>query len=210
MYLPRRFTETRPELLQKAMRENSFATVVTTAGGVPFVSHVPVLVDGESVAGGLKIRGHFARANPHWKHLADGGEALVIFHGPHCYVSPSWYADPQNVPTWNYAVVHACGTATLLAPDDLRTLLGDLVAAHERGGDPADPRWRLETLPADFVQKLLGGIVGFQIAVTRLEGNMKMSQNRSPEDQRRVRERLAVSADPAARAVAHWMELLAR
>src|SRR5262245_28829453 len=143
MYLPGHFAESRPELLQKVMRENDFATVVTTGGGVPFVSHVPVLVDGESIATGLTIRGHFARANPHWKQLADSAEVLVIFHGPHCYVSPSWYADPLNVPTWNYAVVHAYGRATLLAPHDLRTLLRDLVDAHERG---ADQPWRFETL----------------------------------------------------------------
>jgi transcriptional regulator len=205
MYLPTPFIESRPEILQKVMRENGFATVVTAADGVPFASHVPVLVDGELAAGGLKIRGHVARANPHWKQLANGGPVLVMFQGPHAYVSPSWYADPQNVPTWNYAVVHAHGRAARLAPADLRTLLQDLVDAHERG---AERPWRFDSLPADTIDNLLGAIVGFEIAVERLEGKMKLSQNRSPDDQRRVRERLATSADPTSRDVARWMDLL--
>ena len=188
------------------MRENGFATVVTAADGVPFASHVPVLVDGDGAAGGLKIRGHVARANPHWKQLANGNPVLVMFHGPHAYVSPSWYApDPQSVPTWNYAVVHAHGHAALLAPADLRTLLKDLVDAHERAS--AQP-WRFDSMPAEYVDRLLGAIVGFEIAVERLEGKLKLSQNQTPDDQRRVREQLATSTDPVARDVARWMELL--
>ncbi len=188
------------------MRENGFATVVTAADGVPFASHVPVLVDGDMAAGGLKIRGHVARANPHWKQLANGSPVLVMFHGPHAYVSPSWYApDPQNVPTWNYAVVHAHGRAALLAPADLRTLLKDLVDAHERS---AERPWRFDSVPAATIDRLLGAIVGFEIAVERLEGKLKLSQNQTPDDQRRVREQLATSTDPVARDVARWMELL--
>ena len=205
MYLPRSFAESRPDILQKAMRENGFATVVTAADGVPFASHVPVLVDGDPGAGGLKIRGHFARANPHWKQLANGSPVLVMFHGPHAYVSPSWYADPQSVPTWNYAVVHAHGRAALLAPAELRVLLKDLVDAHERAS--AQP-WRFDSVPAATIDRLLGAIVGFEIAVERLEGKLKLSQNQTPDDQRRVREQLATSTDPVARDVARWMELL--
>jgi len=205
MYLPRSFAESRPDILQKAMRENGFATVVTAADGVPFASHVPVLVDGDPAAGALKIRGHVARANPHWKQLANGSPVLVMFHGPHAYVSPSWYADTQSVPTWNYAVVHAHGRAALLAPADLRTLLQDLVEAHERAS--AQP-WRFDSVPADTIDRLLGAIVGFEIVVERLEGKLKLSQNQTPDDQRRVREQLATSTDAAARDVARWMELL--
>jgi len=205
MYLPKVFAESRSELLQKVMRENGFATVVTTADGVPFASHVPVLVDGDLASGALKIRGHVARANPHWKQLANGSPVLVMFHGPHAYVSPSWYADTQSVPTWNYAVVHAHGRAALLAPTDLRTLLKDLVDAHERAS--AQP-WRFDSVPAESVDRLLGAIVGFEITVERLEGKLKLSQNQTPDDQRRVRDQLAASADPVAHDVARWMELL--
>jgi len=207
MYLPTAFEELRPEILQKLMRENGLATLVTVAEGVPFASHLPVSIEGDAAAGTLRIRGHFARANPHWQQLADGAPVLAIFHGPHCYVSPSWYADAESVPTWNYAVVHAHGRAALLPPDDLRAHLRGLVEAHERAFDKP---WRFDSLPAGLVDEMLGALVGFEIAVERLEGKLKLSQNRPPEDQRHVREVLAASTDPLARDVAAWMNLLAR
>jgi transcriptional regulator len=203
MYLPPHFTESRPELLQQAMRENSFATIVTADDGVPYASHVPVLTDGDAAAGSLRIRGHFAHANPHWKQLADRS-VLVIFNGPHGYVSPSWYeARPQNVPTWNYVAVHAYGRARLLDDAGARAVLADLVDVHERA--MPEP-WRMEAVPAALVDKLLGAIVGFEIAIDRLEGKLKLSQNRSTEDQRRVRERLNASDDATARDLARWMD----
>jgi transcriptional regulator len=165
---------------------------------------VPVLVDGEARAGALKIRGHFARANPHSKALVDGEQMLAIFLGPHGYVSPSWYEGSQNVPTWNYVAVHAYGHVRRLDPSDARAHLQELVELHERSA--AEP-WRMESLPADLVENLLTGIVGFEIAVDRLEGKLKLSQNRSPEDQRRVRDRLQASSDQTARDVARWMAL---
>jgi transcriptional regulator len=207
MYLPTTFTESRPELVQKLMRENSFATIVSTVDGAPFASHVPVLIEPTPGDGALKIRGHLARANPHWRQLANGDQVLAIFHGPHGYVSPAWYADPQSVPTWNYAVVHAYGRAALLDAADLRTLLKGLVDLHE--GAFMRP-WRFESLPADFVDGLLAAIVGFEISVDRVEAKLKLSQNREPEDRRRVREQLAATADPAARELAAWMDLLVR
>jgi len=208
MYLPPHFDEQRPEILLKAMRDNAFATLVTAAGDAPFASHVPVSIARASTAGGLTIRGHVAHANPHWRQLAAGAPVLAIFHGPHGYVSPSWYAQrASNVPTWNYAAVHAYGRATLLDRDGLRALLRDLVDQHERAF--AEP-WRIDALPADLLDKLLGAIVGFEIAVERLEGKLKLSQNRSTEDQRRVRDQLAASADPTARDLAAWMDLLLR
>ncbi|HMF43325.1 MAG TPA: FMN-binding negative transcriptional regulator [Polyangia bacterium] len=204
MYLPTPFTETRPEILMAVMRENSLAAIVTAAGGVPYASHVPVLVDGPAIAGALKIRGHFARANPHSKALRDGEQMLAIFHGPHCYVSPSWYEGSENVPTWNYVVVHAYGRVRPLDHSDSRGHLKELVDLNERSA--AEP-WRMESLPADLVDNLLTGIVGFEIAVDRLEGKLKLSQNRPPGDQRRVRDRLQASSDPTARDVARWMAL---
>jgi transcriptional regulator len=207
MYMPASFVESRPALVQQLMRENGFATVVKTVDGVPFASHVPVLIDAAPDGGGLKIRGHVARANPHWRHLDNGGQTLAIFQGPHSYVSPAWYAGARSVPTWNYTVVHASGRATLLDRAGLRAHLKELVDVNERAF--AAP-WRLESLPGDFVDGMMGGIVGFEISVERIEANLKLSQNRSPEDQRRVRDRLAASADPDARGVAAWMDLLGR
>ena len=205
MFLPTVFTESRPEVLLQVMRDNSFATLVTAAGGVPFVSHLPVTIAGDGGAGGIKIRGHVARANPHWKLLEAGEPVLVIFHGPHAYVSPSWYEDPQNVPTWNYVTVHAHGRARLVDAPELRAVLNELVDVHERtAGKP----WRFDLLPVDRADELMQAIVGFEIAVERLEGKLKLSQNRSTEDQRRVRDRLGTSADPMARDVATAMARL--
>jgi transcriptional regulator len=205
MYLPGQFEERRPELLQKLMRENGFATLITAGDGVPFATHIPVLIDGDAIAGRLRIRAHVARANPHWKQLGDGAPVLAIFHGPHAYVSPSWYAGEEHVPTWNYVAVHAYGRAALLGAPEARALLKDLVDHHERAF--ATP-WRFDTLPAALVDELLGAVVGFEIGVDRLEGKLKLSQNRPPEDRGRVHEQLAASVDPRARDVAAWMDLL--
>lgn len=208
MYLSRHFEELRPEVLHEIMRENGFATLVTIRDGVPFASHIPVLIDGGDAGVGLKIRGHVARTNPQSKPFADGEPVLAIFHGPHGYVSPAWYGKPEkNVPTWNYAVVHARGRARLLDAAGLRAQLKDLVDTHERGFESP---WRLESLAPDLMDKLLNAIVGFEIAVDEVHGSLKLSQNRSPDDQQRVRERLAASADPQARRLAAWMERLAR
>jgi transcriptional regulator len=205
MYPPSYFTESRPEILLQVMRENSFATLVTAAGGVPVVSHVPVLIDDGGAAGGIKIRGHVSRANPHGVQLEGSGEVLAIFDGPHGYVSPSWYEAPRNVPTWNYVTVHAYGRARLLDPSELGAQLSDLVERHER--DAVTP-WRLESLPEGYAEKLMRAIVGFEIAVERLESTLKLSQNRSSEDQRRVREQMSSSVDPTTRDVARWMARL--
>ena len=205
MYPPSHFTESRPEILLPVMRENSFATVVTATGGVPFVSHVPVLIDAGGDAGGIKIRGHVSRANPHGQQLEGSEQVLAIFHGPHGYVSPAWYEGPRNVPTWNYVTVHAYGRARLLDPSELDAQLSDLVELHER---TAATPWRVESLPEGYAEKLMRAIVGFEIAVERLEGTLKLSQNRSSEDQRRVRDQMSSSVDPTTREVARWMALL--
>lgn len=202
MYPPSHFTESRPEILLQVMRENSFATVVTAAGGVPFVSHVPVLIDDGGASGGIKIRGHVSRANPQGKQLEGSEQVLAIFHGPHGYVSPSWYEAQRNVPTWNYVTVHAYGRARLLDGSELGIQLSDLVALHER---TAVAPWRLESLPEGYAEKLMRAIVGFEIAVERVEGTLKLSQNRSSEDQRRVLAQMSGSVDPTTREVARWM-----
>lgn len=201
MYPSRHFAESRAEILVPAMRAHSFATVVTATGDVPFASHLPVVID-EGASGAVKIRGHVARANPQWKQMQASEPVLAIFHGPHGYVSPSWYEETGNVPTWNYVSVQAHGRVRLLDSPELRTLLADLVEQHERGA--ANP-WRLDSMPADDIDMLMRAIVGFEIAVDRLQGILKLSQNRSDEDQRRVREQLQSSADPTARDVARWM-----
>ena len=171
--------------------------------GAPFATHLPFLVDDARGPRGT-LRGHVARANPHWRYVAAGRPTLVVFSGAHAYVSPSWYANHPAVPTWNYVAVHATGTGALVEdPARVRTLLTDLVRVYEGAERPV--AWSLESLPADYVDGMQRGIVAFEIPIATLEGKAKLSQNRSAEDQARTREALAATDDPLARAVAALM-----
>src|SRR5262245_40333735 len=165
MYVPSSFAVSDPAKLAAFMRDHSFATVATAdASGVPFASHVPILFFPERGPNGA-LMGHFARANPQWQHFGAGKEVLVIFQGPHAYVSPGWYQTKFAVPTWNYVAVHAYGAARIV--DDERELAALIQATIEKyeAGRP-DP-WQAD-LPADFTSKMMKGIVGFEIAISRL------------------------------------------
>lgn len=207
MYLPRHFREDDPAILRRVMAEHPFATLVTREGDEPFVGHLPFLHREDGSTHG-QLLAHMARPNVQWSHLQAGQKALVVFHGPHAYVSPSWYAEENlNVPTWNYVVVHAHGRATLLDTDELRVLLSELVDQNEQRF--ARP-WSMASLPEDFSTKLLAGIVGIRIVIERLEGKLKLSQNRRPDDQQRVTEQLAALGDPQSRDTSTWMTELRR
>jgi transcriptional regulator len=203
MYVPKQFQITDTAWCHALMRAQSFAAMITADdAGAPFATHLPILVDPARGALGT-LRGHVARANPHWRYLAAGRPTLVIFSGAHAYVSPSWYATHPSVPTWNYVAVHATGTGALVEdPGLVKTLLADLVRTYEGRGPTA---WSLEGLPADYLAGMQRGIVAFEIPIERLEGKAKLSQNRDAVDQARTREALAASDDPLARAVAALM-----
>ena len=203
MYVPKHFEIADPAWCHALMRAQSFAVMITADdAGTPFATHLPILVD-ESRGRLGTLRGHVARANPHWRYLAAGRPTLVVFSGAHAYVSPAWYASHPSVPTWNYVAVHATGTAVLVEdPTPVRGLLVDLVAVYE-GARPAP--WSFASLPADYVEGMQRGIVAFEIAIERLEGKAKLSQNRSGEDQARTRAALAATDDPLAQAVAALM-----
>ena len=132
MYMPERFREDDLLTLHALMRDYSFATLVTQHEGLPFASHLPLMLAADEGPYGT-LYGHMARANAQWRDFDASQDVLVIFHGPHTYVSPSWYeADPTNVPTWNYAVVHAYGSPRLITDDDAsHALLDTLVQTHE-------------------------------------------------------------------------------
>ena len=202
MYVPTSFAVTDSGKLAGVMRDHSFATVVTTdPTGVPFASHVPILFFPERGSRGA-LAGHVARANPQWQHLRDGKEALVIFQGPHGYVSPSWYQTTLAVPTWNYVAVHAYGIPRIV--DDERELDALIQATIEKYEAGRPNPWRAQ-LPAEFKSKMMKGIVGFEIPVSRIEGKFKLSQNRQPEDVARVADALSHSQDQADRQVAALM-----
>ena len=181
-YIPRHFRVDDAATLERFVADNGFATLVSAGGDGLSVSHVPLLAS-RGGDGRLRLEGHLARANAHWQSLETAGEVLAIFEGPHAYVSPTWYANHPSVPTWNYAVVHARGRATILPPKRLSALLDRLSRQYEEGR-PAP--WRMDGLPADYTPKMLAAIVGFEIVVERLEGKFELSQNRRPEDVERV------------------------
>jgi len=177
MYIPPAFRVDDSRKLAEFIQSYSFATLITHDGAAPFASHLPMLYRQEGDHGTLVS--HVARANPQWRHFASGGEVLAIFHGPHGYVSPSWYQTELAVPTWNYATVHAYGVPILIhEPERVASLLNETVSTYEASFDQP---WRGE-LPVEFVDKLTQGIVAFELPIARIEGKFKLSQNRSETD----------------------------
>jgi transcriptional regulator len=182
LYVPSFFRVDDPKSVDAFIARNAFGTLVTTGPGGLQVSHIPFVPE-RGPDGKLRLLGHVARANPHAGAFESAAELVAIFHGPHAYVSPTWYENHPAVPTWNYAVVHAHGHATALDEAGLRDLLEKLASKYEAGN--ANP-WRLRDAPAEFIDKLLDVIVGFSIAVERVEAKFKLSQNRPGEDPQRV------------------------
>lgn len=202
MYIPKAFLKDDIEALHTLMQENSFATLVTCQDDVPFATHLPLLVDSDRGPYGT-LRGHMARANPQWHAFNEAREVLVIFQGPHAYISPSWYEVELSVPTWNYAVAHAYGIPRVIEDKTaLYTLLQELVQTHEAHFEKP---WQFQ-LPDDYVEKMMQGVVGFEMEITRLEGKHKLSQNRSMNEQRHVAAMLESQGDDLSVGVAALMK----
>ena len=201
MYLPKSFEVTDSNKLADVLNRFSFATLITTAEGVPFATHLPILHRPQSGTAGVLI-GHVARANPQWQHFANSTESLAIFSGPHAYVSPTWYATELAVPTWNYIAVHAYGVPRIIDDEAwLVTLLDEMVQRYESNRPQPWPN----QLPEDFRRNLLKSIVGFEMPISRIEGKFKLSQNRPEQDRNNVVRELSGSSNPEARAVGDWM-----
>lgn len=202
MYIPKFNRVDDRAILLEAMRLYSFAILFGPAGTAngATATHLPLLVKDEGEHGLLE--GHFAHANPHWTQLA-GRETLVVFPGPHSYVSPRNYVEDLSVPTWNYIAIHAYGTLELVkADDDKRRLVEELIAQHE----PAyADRWH--AMPEGYRRTMLAGIMGFRIPIARIEGKFKLSQNRKPEERQNVCVTQAAGSDDE-RELAQWMERL--
>ena len=202
VYLPPLFTETREDVLLAHIERHDFALLVTHGAGGMIASQIPFLVERRD--GRLYLLGHLARANPQCADLDGGGEALAVFTGPHAYISPSWYEKGPAVPTWNYATVHAYGASRPIDDRDwLRGLVGRLSERHE-AREPAAP-WRMLDEPEKYLTMMLNGIVGVEIAVERLEGKFKLSQNRPPGDRPRIIDALERRDDADSQAVARLM-----
>ncbi|MCP3099144.1 FMN-binding negative transcriptional regulator [Myxococcus sp. K15C18031901] len=183
MYIPRHFQEQDLEQLLPLMRAHAFATLVPVGeDGAPFATHLPFLVERDA-AGEVHLLSHMALPNPQWRSFRAERDVLAIFQGPHGYVSPTWYASAPQVPTWNYATVHAYGRVQVLdAPDAVLRILRDTAARYEAGNAPPWAPAQAE----EYVRRLMGGIVAFDLRVSRLEGKFKLSQNKSEADRRGV------------------------
>jgi len=185
--------EDRAELLA-FMRANSFAVLVTGTGGTLHASHLPVMVREERQ---FVLDMHMAKNNPQWQEFFDD-EVMVVFSGPHAYVSPRWYEEAERVPTWNYAAVHAYGIPKLVQERSRK------YANQRELVKILDPQWlpKFDALRPEYVEKMLDGIVNFEIEVTRLETRWKLSQNRSRREMELIAAALDKSNDSAERQLA--------
>lgn len=201
MYLPAAFQETDLASMFEFIEQNSFGLLVSQGDDQPFATHLPLLLERDSGPTGTLVS-HMARANPHWRY-ADGQPVLVVFSGPHAYISPTWYAAEHVVPTWNYVAVHAYGVLEpIFETDEILDIVSRTVARYEQ---PRQPPWSFDS-GTDFAAKLAQSIVGFRIELTRLEGKWKLSQNHTLERRRGVIAGLRAEGIPAAAEVAALME----
>jgi transcriptional regulator len=202
LYVPRHFAEADRTAVRRLLDEHGFATLITAAGGEPMLSHVPILVE-HGTDGPVAAIGHVAAANPHAA-LLGGSPALLVFQGPHGYVSPNWYTSPAtSVPTWNYVAVHLHGDLERIDRlEGKRAIVDALSARHEAA--LANP-WTSAKMDPAQLEKMLGAIVGFRMTVRRADAKFKLSQNRSAADRAGVLAALDARGNPADDALAAWM-----
>ena len=192
MYIPKFNEETRLPILDQLMRTHPLAALVTMGSSGLFATHLPMVLRRESDSRAV-LRGHLSRANQQWRELDPAVPALAIFSGPEHYITPAWYPEKtvtgKVVPTWNYAVVHAYGQLKVIEdPLWLLTHLNSLTDTHEASS--ATP-WKVSDAPADYVSSIAKGIVGIELAIDRLEGKWKVSQNQNEKTRASVAEGLA-------------------
>jgi len=198
MYVPSHFRMNGDDAPYAFMAQNAFGTLVSTHDGAPFASHLPFLIEEG------RLRAHMARANPQWRSFGTA-QVMVVFTGPHAYVSPAWYEAAESVPTWNYVAVHAYGVPKIVDdPHEVRAMLEALVTRNESGF--ARP-WEMHDAPASYIDGMMSGIVAFDIPIARLEAKEKLSQNRPAVDRVRVAAQLARSDSPADRELSALMTL---
>jgi transcriptional regulator len=191
VYVPSDFREERVEVLHDTIRKLALGTLVTAGADGLIASHIPMLLDPAPQPFGT-LSGHIARANPQAEALRAGAPALAIFLGPEAYISPGWYATKREsgkvVPTWNYVAIHASGSVRFFDDAErLQALVTRLTELHEA---PRPEPWAVSDAPASYIKGMLRAIVGFELAIERLEGKWKMTQNRPAADRAGVVEGL--------------------
>ncbi len=191
MYIPEHFRVEECSTAINFMRSNPFAILISTTHEGPFATHVPVVIRANGSQ--LTLLGHVAKANPHWRYIEQNPQSLMIFHGPHAYISPQHYETREVVPTWNYAAVHVSGiTRIYSAHEDLLNMLHDLIPTFEAA---YQQQW--DSLSEAYRSRMLSHIVGFEIAVSKIEAKFKLSQNRTPTEQQNIIDSLCPAHDTA-------------
>jgi transcriptional regulator len=199
VYIPEHFRVRDHADAIKFMQANPFVILVSSAADGPFASHVPVVI--RETGDQLTIRGHVAKANPHWRYLEQQPKCLTIFHGPHSYISPTLYTNVESVPTWNYGAVHVYGEARVFSsPESLLGVLHELMGIFE-------PSYAEQWAGLDeaYRQRMLSHIVGFEIIATQVEAKFKLGQNRSREEQSNMIASLEKAQDTAVSGVSRLM-----
>jgi transcriptional regulator len=199
LYIPAHFREADSSALFDFIEQHSFGLLVSSLTGEPFATHLPFLCDRKSGPHGALI-GHMARANPHWQ--TTDREVLIVFSGPHAYISPTWYEADNVVPTWNYVAVHVYGAMRIVEEHQATVqIVRDYVSFYER----SMPRPWSAAHDDAFVDKLASAVVGFRIEIARLEGKWKLSQNHSLERRSNVIAALSQQPDVNSQAIAVLM-----
>ncbi|KGM45746.1 FMN-binding negative transcriptional regulator [Neobacillus niacini] len=187
MYIPKHFTINNDEVIYDIIEKNSFATLFSQHNGEPYATHLPLQLNKEE---GF-LYGHFARQNQQWKDCV-GQNVLVIFQGPHCYISPSWYETNEAVPTWNYLAIHVYGELEIVEEEkEVFESLIDMVNKYEK----PDSSYQLENVDENFIMGMSQGIVGFKINIKKIEGKAKLSQNHPTARQELIIKELEKSTD---------------
>ncbi len=207
MYLPKQYEEAQVPVMWELIRTHPLATLVTLSSGGLNANHIPLILS-ESPAPFGMLHGHVARANPLWSDFYADIESLAVFHGPDAYISPSWYATKKEtgmvVPTWNYTVVHAYGRLRII--DDAAWLCSLLEALTTQNEASFPKPWAVSDAPHEYIDKLIGSIVGIEMVINRLLGKWKVSQNQSPRNQASLVENLKTSDRPDAPSMATLVE----
>lgn len=198
MYTPKLFQNNDYSSIKEFIRHNGFGILVTLSGQKMVATHIPMELSSDET----KLVGHISRANPQWKNFADQDEVMVIFPGPHAYVSSSWY-DHENVPTWNYIAVHVYGNIQIIEGEQLYDSLKQLVDNYESSSvNPIS----LESMSAEYLRKSIQGLVGFEITINTIEGARKLSQNRDKKNYENIIHELEKQDDSGSKKIAVEMK----
>jgi transcriptional regulator len=187
MYIPKHFKIEDEEKIYEFIEKYSFATLYSTHQGEPYATHLPLILKKDENA----LYGHFARPNGQWKDIKNQS-VLVVFHGPHCYISPSWYEIKDAVPTWNYVSIHIYGNVEIIEDEKvIFDSLDEMVIKYEKPDSP----YSLINVDSKYIEGMSKGIVAFKINITKIEAKAKLSQNHAAERQELIIENLDRSSN---------------